>query len=177
MYRSMSDNDRQVEAKNAPVLLTPEGQERCVQIAAHARGRPSWRIRWLFVPRLPYVAGSASGRVIPTSPFGIPKGGKLHDTVSAAIAQREPWPHVWAHHELAQLRRLYIAALTDIAEVKDDPRDTRVATSRDRDARLGRELWASVGAWPWSLFGPRGGLPGDWSQDELVVTAWRHWVS
>ena len=40
---------------------------------------------------------------------------------------------------------------------------------------IGREMWAELGAWPWSLFGPRGILPRDWRQDDSVVIAWRTW--
>lgn len=137
----------------------------------------------MFVPRMLFVAGSANGRIVPLSPVkGIPSDrGKIHNSVAAALAGEAPMPHDWTPHERAQLRVFYTAALRDLRKLtyRDLPSHLvagRHTSTLDRDARTGRQLWASLGAWPWSLFGPDGALPPDWSQDKNVVATWREWL-
>lgn len=137
------------------------------------------------MPRLPFVAGGKPGRIKPTLPIGIPHNAyarsirrKIYNSVSAELAQQPPWPHEWTAQERDQLRYFYIAALRDICGAKSDPEDAREPTTLDRDARLGRALWASLGAWPWSLFGPKGERPAaQWWLDDSVCTAWHQWLS
>jgi hypothetical protein len=167
-----------VQAEPTPDLLVERGPALADEIRAKAAtGRPVWRIRSLYVPRVPYVAGPTNGRGVPVPRVGIPIGlSNIRNTVSATLAQREPWPHEWTPHELAQLRRLYIAALPDIVGIMHDPRDTRAPTIRDRDARKGRAEWASLGAWPWSLFGPDGAAAARWLDHELAIVHWCRWA-
>jgi hypothetical protein len=133
---------------------------------------------------MPFTAGSAVGRVASTLDFGIPNDwgkmsprGKIYPAVAASLAQRSPWPHTWTSRERSQQRRLYVAALQDLAGITDDPVRDRDSTSRDRDARDGRVLWAALGAWPWSLYGPKGSLPRDWHQDDAAVWGWNGWLT
>jgi len=44
-----------------------------------------------------------------------------------------------------------------------------------RDLRIGRALWARLGAWPWSLFGPDGRPWSRWWEDAWVSICWRKW--
>ncbi len=73
------------------------------------------------------------------------------------------------------MRRLSIAVMRDIHRTSD-PRDLRTSSDIDRDARKGRELWAGLGAFPWSLYGPSGRLPAEWWRDEMAIEAWQRWL-
>jgi hypothetical protein len=174
----MSDRIRSggsaVQEDSGSNLLVPEGEALFEQIAAGARdGRPAWRIYSKFVPRLAFVAGSTRRRIVPAMVFGIPREvPRVSNAVAAAVARAGAWPE--NAHARAQLRCLSTAAARDIANI--DPPTSRVSTTIDRDRRLGREMWAALGAWPWSLFGPAGKLPDDWRRDEFVIVAWRDWL-
>ncbi len=184
MHGSLNAAAPFVQAENGTDLLIAGGESLTDAIARHARaGRPAWRINSLYVPRIPYRAGSRPKMLVPIPVIGIPtdvRAGinerRLYDTVSASLAQRPPWPHEWRAHEQAQLRALYVAAWADLRGIKHDPMDLRGETTIDRDRRNGRELWASIGAFPWALFGPAGQVPLEWRADELVRTAWEHWL-
>jgi hypothetical protein len=94
------------------------------------------------------------------------------------VTNKQPsWPHEWTPQEQSQPRRFYIAA-QDLGDVDyhhlppslvTGRKGIRAQSSVERDRRLGRELWATLGAWPWSLFGPDGDLPPGWRQTDLAT--------
>jgi hypothetical protein len=158
-----------------------------------------WHIRWLYVPRLPFVKGRVSGEVVPWPPrqFAyIPQGvlgSNISDRVVAGLAGQDPplgprplpenWPadaaiallpH-WTRRELVQRRRLYIAARR-VFVADHDPEDHRLPQHTDRDDAEASRMWASIGSWPWSMFGPEGKLPYDWRESDLAVGGLQWWL-
>jgi hypothetical protein len=175
---SVGNGHPEVEAKTTPNLLIEPGARLLDAIADRSRaGCPAWRVQSLRVPRTPFSAGDRPGYVVPAQTVGIPIMPGIRDAVTAALVEGLLWPYELKPHESAQLRRFYAAAVADLADIRREERDTRVQTSRDRDIRDGRRLWATVGAWPWSLFGPDGHLESpDWTTHDHVVRAWRQWI-
>jgi hypothetical protein len=172
----MGDSERDSQSHSAPNVLIPGSGSLRDLLAVEAPRRLHWRSRSLYVPRMPFVAGSVGGRIQPKAPIGVPSGWKtrygrkIHNSIVETLAGHRPLSHEWTAHELAQELQFHYAAVRDLADVKLDD------TARDKAARKGREMWAAIGAWPWSCFSPDGQLPKDWRQLEFVVLAWQGWL-
>lgn len=165
-----------------------------IALALHNH-RPGCRIgnvygKRLCVPRLtllfrvPDGADFVSGEPAPsTAPEAI-----LPERLAVALTTGDPTSST-AYNTLGPQdrvagRRLYAAALRDLAALDDDatadccgidcedaPRAAR------RDYEVGRELWHKLSCWPWVYF-PHGKPPDEWRDqgaDALVAKAFAVW--
>lgn len=169
--------------RSGPISTLPlPGEELAEEIERGlAEGRPGVRIGKIPGSRATLgVPQTRLFRIAENGALVFPKLPPLESVVSErlALALEAPRPLAFERlgaHDWAAGRRLYAAALRDLAGLSEDeiakacgfkeaetfgdPRNARDAVSR------GRRTWHQMGAWPWSHLHPNGRPPANWRRD------------